>query len=103
MTNVPQSRDISSPPAAAAEVPLRALGDTKVAYDVLRFVPEESAEHYKLVPLAVTDGVLEVGMGDPENLGGGDALNFIARNTGTPFQAFPISKEELERGMKMYR
>ena len=103
MTNVPQSRDISSPPAAAAEVPLRALGDTKVAYDVLRFVPEESAEHYKLVPLAVTDGVLEVGMVDPENLGGVDALNFIARNTGMPFKVFHISKEDFERVLKMYR
>jgi len=74
-------------------VPVRTLGDKKVAYDVLRQIPEESAEHYKLVPLAVADGVLEVGMLDPDNLDGIDALNFIARNTGIPFKVFQISEE----------
>ena len=84
-------------------VPVRTLGDKKVAYDVLRQIPEESAEHYKLVPLAVADGVLEVGMLDPDNLDGIDALNFIARNTGIPFKVFQISEEDFGRVMNMYR
>src|SRR3989338_9965118 len=84
-------------------VPVRTLGDKKVAYDVLRQIPEESAEHYKLVPLAVADWVLEVGMLDPDNLDGIDALNFIARNTGIPFKVFQISEEDFGRVMNMYR
>ena len=96
--------DVSAPTAPLqTAVPRRVLGDKKVAYDVLRHIPEESAEHYKVVPLAVEDGVLEVGMLDPDNLGGIDALNFIARNTGMPFKVFQVSEEDFARVMKMYR
>ncbi|MDP3965740.1 MAG: GspE/PulE family protein [bacterium] len=104
MINAQQAEDASvstTPPQTAA--PRRALGDKKVAYDVLRHIPEESAEHYKLVPLAVEDGVLEVGMLDPDNLDGIDALNFIARSTGMPFKVFQVSEEDFGRVMKMYR
>jgi len=103
-TNTQQAVDASAPPAPfQTAVPKRALGDKKVAYDVLRHIPEESAEHYKVVPLAVEDGVLEVGILDPDNLDGIDALNFIARNTGMPFKIFQVSEEDFARVMKMYR
>lgn len=104
MINAKQADDVStSADPLQVSVPRRTLGDKKVAYDVLRHIPEESAEHYKLVPLAVEDGVLEVGMLDPDNLDGIDALNFIARNTGMPFKVFQVSEEDFGRVMKMYR
>jgi len=89
--------------AQTSDFPVRALGDAKVPYDVLRYIPEESATHYRLAPLAFTDGVLEVGMVDPDDIRGFDALNFIARTTGTPFKVFQISKEDFERILQMYR
>ena len=48
--------DQSTAGAAGSDVPVRTLGDGKVAYDVLRYIPEESAEHYRLAPLAVARG-----------------------------------------------
>jgi len=87
----------------ATGVPIRNLGETKVPYDVLRLIPQESAEHYKLAPLSVVDNVLEVGMVDPDDIGGFDALNFIARNTGMPFKVYKISQEDFERVLAMYR
>ena len=85
------------------EVPVRVLGETKVPYDVLRYIPEESAKHYRLAPLAALDGVLEIGMVDPDDIQGFDALNFIARSTGMPFKVFRISKEDFETILGMYR
>ncbi|RJR14064.1 type II/IV secretion system protein [Candidatus Parcubacteria bacterium] len=85
------------------EAPLRELGSEKIAYDILRLIPEESAEHYQLAPLSVVDGVLEVGMVEPDDIRGFDALNFIARATGMPFKVFRISKEDFERVLSMYR
>lgn len=82
---------------------MRALGEGKISYDVLRYIPEESAQHYKLAPLAVVDDVLEVGMVDPDDIRGFDALNFIARNTGMPFKVYRISAEDFDRILKMYR
>ena len=94
-----------APPAtgATSDVPLRSLGDSKVPYDILHYIPEESAEHYQLAPLSVVDGVLEVGMVDPDDIRGFDALNFIARSTGMPFKVFRISREDFESILKMYR
>jgi len=89
--------------ATSIDAPERSLGDKKIPYEVLRYIPEESAEHYKLAPLAVTEGVLEVGMVDPDDIRGFDALNFIARNTGMPFKVFRISPEDFDRILKMYR
>ena len=85
------------------QVPVRTIADLKIGYDVLRYIPEESAEHYKIAPLSVTDGVLEVGMLNPENIEGIDALNFIAKATGTPFKVFRISQADFDTVLKMYR
>lgn len=85
------------------DTPIRSLGEAKVPYDVLHYIPQESAEHYRVAPLAVTEGVLEVGMVDPDDLQGVDALNFIARATGMPFKVFRISQQDLEKVLAMYR
>ncbi len=87
----------------AADVPVRALGSTKVPYDVLKYIPEESAEHYRIAPIGVVEGVLEVGMVDPDDIRGFDALNFIARTTGTPFKVYRISEADFTTVLAMYR
>ena len=86
-----------------ARVPVRALGDEKVPFDVLKYIPEESAKHYRFAPLAVRDGVLEVGLVDPDNLQAVDALNFITRATGMPFTIARLSEPDFEKVIAMYR
>ena len=85
------------------EAPLRPLGEGKIPYDVLRYIPEESAEHYKVAPLDVVDEVLEVGMVDPDNIEGIDALNFISRATGMPFKVYRITEADFNKVLDMYR
>lgn len=86
-----------------SQVPVRKVSDSKIAYEVLRYIPEESAAHYRIAPLSVEEGVLEVGMTDPDSIQGVDALNFISRATGMPFKVFRISDEDMERVLSMYR
>jgi type IV pilus assembly protein PilB len=95
----------STTPAASAAlgVPERKLADTKIPYEMLKYIPQESAEHYRFAPIGVTDGVLEVGMVDPDNIAGVDALNFIARKTGMPFKVFKISEADFAHIVKMYQ
>jgi type IV pilus assembly protein PilB len=85
------------------DIPLRTLGNEKIPYDVLKFVPQESSAHYKVAPLGVRDGVLEVGLVDADDLGAYDALNFIAKSTGMPFKVFSISEEDFEKVLNMYK
>ncbi len=63
-----------------AGVPLR--GDIvpgKISEAVLRIIPEDSANYYKMVALSRTGGEIEIGMVYPENLKAQEALKFILR------------------------
>ena len=102
---MPGAGTIPAPTSAQPvdQAPVRQLGDAKVAYEILRFIPEESATHYGLVPLGVVEGVLEVGMLNPEDIDGIDALNFIAKTTGMPFKIFKVNREDFDKVLGMYR
>lgn len=85
------------------EIPIKELGSSAVPNEILSYIPEESAVHYKIVPIKITDGVLEVGIVDPDNIEAKDALNFIARRNGMPFKLFVISETDFGKVMAMYR
>jgi type IV pilus assembly protein PilB len=84
-------------------IPMRKLAGVQIPFDVLQFVPEESAKHYKIVPIAIEEGVLSVGIVDPDNIEALDALNFISGKIGLPFKVFLISQADFELVMKMYK
>lgn len=86
-----------------SSAPERKLNDAKVPYEVLKYVPQESAEHYRFAPIGIQDGALEVGLIDPENIAAIDALNFISRKTGMPFKVYKISEDDFARIIKMYQ
>jgi type IV pilus assembly protein PilB len=46
--------------------------------EILSYVQEESAIHYRIIPLKVEDGILIVGANDPEDLQVREVLNFIS-------------------------
>ena len=54
-------------------IPSRVLGDPPVAQEAFSYIPIDSARHYGFVPLAVAEGVLEVGITDPDNIEALDA------------------------------
>lgn len=84
------------------DIPTRNIGDIKIGGKILEYIPQESAEHYKIVPLAVKEGVLEVGAVNPEDIEAIDALNFISSRVGMPYKLFLISEEDFEKGIGMY-
>jgi hypothetical protein len=44
------------------DIPTKVIDKSDVSFKLLELVPEESALHYKFVPLSITDGVLNVGI-----------------------------------------
>lgn len=75
----------------------------KIPYEILRYIPEESATYYKLIPLAFENGVLEVGMVDPDNIEAKDALQFISARLKIPFKVFLVSPEDFHAVITSYR
>jgi len=97
------SQVITSTVGEYFEMPMKELGDKKVPGEVLAYIPEESAGHYRFVPLDVKDGVLEVGIVDPDNIEAKDALNFISSRVNMPFKLFIISEADFNAVMEMYQ
>lgn len=84
-------------------VPTREIGEKPVPFDILRFIPEESARHYRLAPLGEADGALEIGVTDPDNLEARDALTFISAKIGMPYKVFLITDTDFERLLAQYK
>ncbi len=84
-------------------VPTREIGEQAVPFDILRYVPEESARHYKLAPVGIVDGVLEVGAVEPDNLEARDALTFISSKVGMPYKLYLITETDFEKLLAQYK
>ncbi|TAK58748.1 type II/IV secretion system protein [Patescibacteria group bacterium] len=95
--------DILSARGEYYSVPTHEIGEDVVPFAVLNYIPEESARHYRFAPLALNDGVLEVGTTDPDNLDAVEALNFIASRTNVPYKIFLISDEDFDKIIGMYK
>src|SRR5581483_9257966 len=84
-------------------VPVRSLKDQTIPFDILKYIPEESAMHYQFVPLSVKNNVLEVGVVDPDDIEARDALNFIASKINMPFKVFLVSLEDFQNAITLYK
>jgi len=97
------SEDILNARAEYLDVPRKSLAGMEIAFNVLAYIPEESAIHYKFVPIELKEGILEVGLVDPDNIEARDALNFISSKVHLPFKIFLISEEDFARVIGMYK
>ncbi len=84
-------------------IPTREIGEGSVPFDILRYVPEESARHYRFAPIGVTDGALDIGITDPDNLEARDALTFISAKVGMPYKIYLINETDFERLLTQYK
>jgi type IV pilus assembly protein PilB len=78
-------------------IPERALNLQNVSFDALKYIPEDASANYKLVPLGVSNGVLEVGMLDPGDVAAEGALQFISSKIKMPIDRFVISYDDFKK------
>jgi len=85
-------------------IPIKKISTTEsIPFDILQKIPEESVKHYKFVPLVFKDGVLEVGIVDPEDAGTREALQFLSSKLGLPFKIFLVSFSDLQKVLKDFK
>lgn len=84
-------------------LPYRDLSDMEIPFETLNYIPEESASYYRIVPIEVKDGMLEVGILDPENISAIDALNFISAKIHMPFRVNIISEMDFSKVLESYK
>lgn len=83
--------------------PVKHINLGELSFDALHYISEDSAAHYNFVPIELKDGVLEVGVIDPENIQTIDALQFISHRIGIPFKIFLISHSDYKSMMENYK
>ncbi len=84
-------------------MPVRAVAEQSVPFEVLEYIPEESAVHYKFAPLGLVDGTLEVGIVDPDNMEARDALTFLVAKKNIPYKLFLITIDDFKKVIEMYK
>ena len=84
-------------------MPVKNISPGDMSFDALKYISEDSAAHYHFTPIELKDGVLQVGVTDPENIQAMDALQFISTKLGVPFKIFLISRSDYENIMQSYK
>jgi type IV pilus assembly protein PilB len=84
-------------------IPAIKIDSKNFSNDALKYIPEDSAAHYKFAPLRVDAGVLQVGVLDPANTQALDALQFISAKSNLPFKIYLISKADFAAIMDNYK
>lgn len=85
------------------KIPFKESLPTEIAVKILEFIPRDSVEHYKMIPLALKDNVLEVGMVYPEDLKAQEALNFLARQRNFNYRVGLINLSDFRKFLKQYQ
>ncbi len=84
-------------------IPVRAVGEMAIPFEILEYIPEESAIHYRFAPIGLKDGVLEIGIVDPDNLEARDALSFLASKSNVPYKLFLIGLDDYNKILQSYK
>jgi type IV pilus assembly protein PilB len=84
-------------------IPIKNIDNIDSSFEILKYVPEESATYYKFVPIGVSDGVLEIGIVNPDNIGARDAIQFIVSKLNIPFKLYLISHEDFKSIVVQYK
>ena len=85
------------------KLPYRSVNRELIPYESLQIIPEQSARHYGIVPIGLNeDGVLEVGIVNPDSMDAYNALQFLASKNNITFQTYLISQEDFNNALESY-
>lgn len=73
-----------------------------IKQEVLDYLSEASAAHYRAVPLLIEDDVLVIGTNNPDNLQMREALNFISTKHNLPYRLVYMLDEDISRVHQFY-
>jgi type IV pilus assembly protein PilB len=89
--------------ASFYKLPYQKVNAQSIGNETLKFIGEEAARHYNFVPIGFADGVLSIGVTEPENIEGMNALQFISAKLGVPFKVFLISHSDYLSVLEGYK
>jgi type IV pilus assembly protein PilB len=79
------------------ELNLEDISPENIPQDVLNLIHEDSAKHYKMVPVSRDGNTVKVGMVDPDDLKAQEVLKFIAKQKNVSFDRVSITEDKFEK------
>jgi len=79
------------------------LANKKINEEVIKLIPFEVAENYKIVSFEKEGQDLSVGITDPDNFKAFEAVNFLAKEQNFNIRYFLISKASFQQAVKQYK
>lgn len=95
--------DVAEAKGELTGYPTKYLLGTKLPTNVLHDIPEESARHYKMIPLGRNEGYLDAGLLYPSDVAAKEALKFIATRLNLPARIFIITPSDFDNVMQQYK
>ncbi len=83
-------------------IPYKQVDFDKIPDDALKLVPGETAQTYRVVPLARDEKMLVVGMINPQDVRAQEALRFIAKQNRVSLGVYIITPSDLELILQRY-
>ena len=83
-------------------VPYSPVDLKSISQDILKFIPENTATAYRAVPLRLDNGMLVVGMDNPQDPKAQDALRFIAKQHQVSLGVYLITRSDFEGVLRKY-
>ncbi|MFY9463091.1 MAG: GspE/PulE family protein [Candidatus Sungiibacteriota bacterium] len=96
-------QDVAEAKSALTGYAVRYLKGVAIPFDTLRDIPEESARHYKIIPLGRHEGYLDIGMLYPDDVASEEALKFVAARANLPVRIFVITPGDFQNVLQEYR
>ncbi len=94
---------VTTAKAGFYKIPYQKVDRTSISTETLSFIEEAAATHYKFVPIGFADGVLSIGVTEPENIEAMNALQFISAKLEVPFKIFLISYSDYLAIIESYK
>ncbi len=94
---------ITTAKAAFYKIPYQKVNPRAVTAEILKYIEEAAATHYKFIPIGFSEGVLSIGVTEPENIEAMNALQFISVKLEVPFKIFLISNSDYLAVLENYK
>ena len=73
-----------------------------VKQEILNYIPQESAVHYRAVPIRIEESVLVIGVSNPDNLQMREALNYISTKNNIPYRLVYMLDSDITKVQQFY-
>lgn len=101
-TSLEEVRAVNDGDVGADDVVPGVTADYQIPSKLFRFIPQESAALYKIIPLRQKDTTLYIGAVDPSDLDARDALNFITTGQGLQYKVQKLEEKIFQILLKQY-